>query len=48
MKKMKFAEEDLFLRYCIIKAFRPFASKKEKAQLSKELKLVNERKRLLK
>lgn len=40
-KKMRFDDEDLFLRYCLLKAYRPYATEKQKEDISKELKLIN-------
>ena len=44
-KKMGFQSEPLFLRYCLMKAFRPYATENQKQQISKELKIINKRKR---
>ncbi len=40
MKKMKFSNEGLFLKYCIAKAYFPYATKIEKIALNKENRLI--------
>lgn len=40
MKKMKFSKENLFLRYCITKAYLPYATKTEKIAINKENRLI--------
>lgn len=43
MKKMGFADQNLFLRFCILKAIKPKLTKREKAAADKEIKLIKER-----
>jgi hypothetical protein len=40
MKKMKFSNESLFVRYCLLKTYRPYATAKEKLAIDKENKLI--------
>ena len=43
MKKMKFKNTDLFLRFCVLKTIKPKLTKKEKAAADKEIKMIKER-----
>ena len=43
MKKMKFKDADLFLRFCVLKTIKPKLTKKEKVAADKEIKMIKER-----
>jgi hypothetical protein len=40
MKKMKFKDESLFLRYCVLNTIKTKVTEKQKKQVQKEMKLI--------
>jgi hypothetical protein len=43
MKKMKFSDEDMFLRYCVLHAAKAVANDKQIEEIIREMKLLKDK-----
>lgn len=39
-RKMGYSDDDLFLKYCVLKAVKPFASERDKKDIAKEIRSI--------